>query len=118
MGWFFSKKRSDGTLVRDGDPMQHIMPYIMRGRNESAIYYKKSINVENIQAYIRQQRKEGRRITLFNIVVTALLHTLHHRPHLNRFIAGRRIYEHHGYDVSYICLLYTSHLISFLLKTR
>lgn len=102
MGWFFSKKRSDGTLVRDGDPMQHIMPYIMRGRNESAIYYKKSINVENIQAYIRQQRKEGRRITLFNIVVTALLHTLHHRPHLNRFIAGRRIYEHHGYDVSYI----------------
>ena len=33
----FSKKRSDGELVRDGDPMNRIMPYIMRKRNESAV---------------------------------------------------------------------------------
>lgn len=102
MGLFFSKKRSDGTLVRDGDPMQHIMPYIMPGRNESAIYYKKSIDVEQVQAYIREQRRQGRRITLFNVVVTAILHTLYQRPHLNRFVAGRRLYQHNGYDVSYI----------------
>lgn len=102
MGWFFSKKRSDGTLVRDGDRMQHIMPYLMRGRNESAIYYKTSLDVEPIQAYIREQRRAGRRITLFSVIVTALLHTMYNRPHLNRFIAGRRIYEHKEHKISYV----------------
>lgn len=101
MAWFFSKKRSDGNLVTDGDPMQHIMPYLMRGRNESAIYFKKVIDVDNIQSYIRKQRKEGRRITAFNIIVAAVLNTFYRRPHLNRFVAGRRIYEHKATDVSY-----------------
>jgi hypothetical protein len=102
MGLFFSKKRSDGELIRDGDPMMHIMPYMMRGRNESAIYYKKSIIVENMQQYIRDQRRQGTRITMFNIIVSALLHTLYRRPHLNRFVAGRRIYKHNGFNISYI----------------
>ena len=102
MAKLIGKKRNDGTLVTDLEPMTRLMPYIMRGRNESAVFIRKSVDITNIQAYIRQQRKEGRRITLFNIFVTALLHTLHARPRLNRFVAGRRIYQHNCKDVSYV----------------
>lgn len=102
MAKLFSKRRSDGTLVDDIEPITQIMPYIMRGRNESAVFIRKSIDITNIQSYIRKNRKEGRRITLFNIIMTALLHTLHARPKLNRFVAGRRIYEHSCMDVSYV----------------
>ncbi len=35
MPWF---RRSDGDLVPDLPPMRRIMPYVMRGRNESAVY--------------------------------------------------------------------------------
>lgn len=102
MAKLIGKKRNDGTLVNDIEPMTRLMPYIMRGRNESAVFFRKSIDITNIQTYIRQQRKEGRRVTLFNVFVTALLHTLHARPRLNRFVAGRRIYQHNCMDVSYV----------------
>ena len=96
-------RRSDGTLIRDTrDPIGDIMPYIMRGRNESAVYYSKSYCVENIQQYIRQQRKEGERITVFNIISAACLHTFMRRPNLNRFVAGRRLYQHNSFDILYV----------------
>lgn len=96
-------RRSDGTLVKDTrDPIGDIMPYIMRGRNESAVYYSKSYCVENIQNYIRDQRKQGIRITVFNVISAALLHTFIRRPHLNRFVAGRRLYQHNTFDILYV----------------
>ena len=98
----FSKKRPDGKLVQDGDPMMHIMPYIMRGRNESCIYYKDCVEIENMQRYIREKRREGKRITIFNLIVTSMLHLIYERPHLNRFVAGRRLYDHNSFDVLYI----------------
>ncbi|NLW53317.1 MAG: 2-oxo acid dehydrogenase subunit E2 [Clostridiaceae bacterium] len=98
----FFNKRKDGKLVKGGDPMIHIMPYVMRGRNESAVYYGKSFCVENIQEYIREKRREGKRITLFNVIVSALLHTVYRRPHLNRFVAGRKLYQRNTMDVLYV----------------
>lgn len=96
-------RRSDGRLVKDSrDPIGDIMPYIMRGRNESAVYYSKSYCVDNIQTYIRQQRKQGNRITVFNIISAACLHTFLRRPHLNRFVAGRRLYQHNTFDILYV----------------
>ena len=97
----FSKKRSDGNLVTDGDPLQHITPYLMRTRNESVIYYKRTLPLEPIQRYIVAQRKKGIRITVFNVIVAALLQVLYLRPRINRFIAGRRIYEHKKYEILY-----------------
>lgn len=96
-------KRGDGTLVRDSkDPIGAIMPYIMRGRNESAVYLKKSYCVENMQQYIREQRKQGKRITVFNIFSATFLHTFMRRPQLNRFVAGRRLYQHNSFDILYV----------------
>ncbi len=96
-------KRGDGTLVRDAkDPIGAIMPYIMRGRNESAVYLKKSYCVENMQQYIRGQRQQGKRITVFNIISATFLHTFMRRPNLNRFVAGRRLYQHDSFDILYV----------------
>lgn len=101
MGLIFNKRRPDGQLVKGGDPMMHIMPYVMRGRNESAIYYRDTVDIGNMQRYIREKRREGQRITLFNIIITAMLHLIYERPHLNRFIAGRRLYSHNSFDILY-----------------
>lgn len=98
----FSKKRPDGKLVKGGDPMIHIMPYIMRGRNESAIYYRDTVEIENMQRYIRDKRRDGTRITVFNLIITSLLHLIFERPHLNRFVAGRRLYDHTSFDILYV----------------
>lgn len=95
-------KRSDGKRVKQSDPMLHVMPYVMRGRNESAVYYKTSICIDEAQAFIVEKRREGRRITLFNLIVAALLQTVHRRPHLNRYVRGRRVYERPHFEVTYV----------------
>ncbi len=102
---FLSKKRHDGKLVKDGDPMNRIFPYIMRTRSESVIYYQNNLEVGPIKEYIKRQRKKGNRITTFNVIMTAILHILVLRPHLNRFVAGRRIYEHNSYEALYVVKL-------------
>jgi hypothetical protein len=96
-------RRSDGKVVKEGrDPISGVMPYIMRGRNESAVYYSKSYCIENMQKYIRERRKQGDRITVFNIISATFLHTFIRRPHLNRFVAGRKLYEHTTFDILYV----------------
>lgn len=101
MGLLFAKKRNDGKLVKDEDSLIRIMPYIMRGRNESVIYFARSYDVEAIQEFIRDKRAEGKRITLFNIIVAAMLQTIYRRPKINRFVAGRRLYEHNDISILY-----------------
>ncbi len=105
MAFIFGKKRKDGQLVQDGDPMNRVMPYIMRTRNESVIYYQNNVEVAPIREFIKEQRKKGKRITVFNVIMTAILQVLVLRPHLNRFIAGRRIYEHNSYEALYVVKL-------------
>lgn len=101
----FSKKRNDGRLIKEGDPMNRIFPYVMRTRNESVIYYQNNLEIGPIKQYIKEQRQKGNRITIFNVIMTSILHILVLRPHLNRFIAGRRIYEHNSYEASYVVKL-------------
>lgn len=95
----FSKKRSDGTLVTDGDPMTRILPYIMRGRNESAVYYRMTIDTENCQKFIKENRKEGRRVTLLNLIAASMMQTMYRRPRSNRFVVGRRLYQRSNFEV-------------------
>jgi len=39
--------------IRQDHALNAIMPYMMRGRNESAVYYDKEIDVENALRHIR-----------------------------------------------------------------
>jgi len=55
-----------------------------------------------MQQYIREQRKQGKRITVFNIISATFLHTFLRRPQLNRFVAGRRLYQHNSFDILYV----------------
>ncbi|HHV41443.1 MAG TPA: 2-oxo acid dehydrogenase subunit E2 [Clostridiaceae bacterium] len=101
MGLFFSKKRSDGKVVKGEDPLIRMTPFIMRGRNEAVIYFPRSYDIEAIQTFIQDQRARGKRITLFNIIAASMLQTIFRRPKINRFIAGRRLYEHNDVSILY-----------------
>ncbi|MDO5733241.1 MAG: 2-oxo acid dehydrogenase subunit E2 [Eubacteriales bacterium] len=102
MALFFKRNRSDGKQVSGGDPLNYIMPYLIRSRVEAQVYSTYTIQLDAIDAFIRENRRQGRRITFFNVLVAALLKTIAERPRLNRFIAGRRIYEHKNFEVLYV----------------
>jgi len=78
----------------------------MRGRNESIIYFSHQIRIRKTLEFIRKYGKEnagnGIRITVFHIILCALVRTLALRPQLNRFISGQRIYQRNRIQISFI----------------
>lgn len=90
--------RKDGRLVRDdADPMHLFIPYIMPMRSESEVYLNETVDVTNLLAFLEKKNEnavEGSfHMTIFHVVVSAVSKTILHRPYMNRFVAGRRLYQ-------------------------
>jgi hypothetical protein len=94
--------RSDGSLARDVPAYRRIMPYLMRGKNESAAYFEQDLDLTETQELIdRWNATSPRRISLFHVFLWATLQTYAARPRLNRFVSGSRIYQRDGIWISY-----------------
>jgi pyruvate/2-oxoglutarate dehydrogenase complex dihydrolipoamide acyltransferase (E2) component len=95
--------RNDGDLVRGEGPVRRIMPYLMRGRNESAVLHETTYRVTAARAWLRAyNRTHPRRATLFHLLAYACAQALHARPRLNRFVSGGRIWQRRGVQVAFV----------------
>jgi hypothetical protein len=96
-------RRPDGRLARDVPPFRRIMPYIMRTRNEAAVYLDREVDLTKTLAFIEawNRVRPQQRITVFHLFLYASVQSLHSRPRLNRFVVGGRIYERDGIWISY-----------------
>jgi hypothetical protein len=97
-------RRSDGDLVRDEGPVRLIMPYLMRGRNESAVYQQSLYRVAAARAWLRAYNRahRGHPATLFHLVAYGCAVALHEKPRLNRFVAGNRIWQRRGVSIAFV----------------
>ena len=95
--------RPDGRLVRRIDPFLRFFPFVMKGRNDSSIYYTQQVDATELLSYLEQKNRAGeRRTTVFHAVLAAMVHTVHTRPALNRFVIGRRLYERDTIDIAFV----------------
>ncbi|MBI2892421.1 MAG: 2-oxo acid dehydrogenase subunit E2 [Deltaproteobacteria bacterium] len=95
-------RRPDGRLARDVPPYRRIMPYLMRGRTESTVYFDQEVDLTRTLPFIeRWNATHERRITVFHVFLWAAVQTIAERPRLNRFVSGGRIYERDGIWVSF-----------------
>ncbi|GLH67993.1 2-oxo acid dehydrogenase subunit E2 [Geothrix edaphica] len=95
--------RPDGDLVRDETPVRRIMPYLMRGRNESCVYQESVYRMAAARVWLKAyNRAHHPRATLFHLVAYAVAVTLDARPRLNRFVSGGRIYQRRGVSFSFV----------------
>ena len=69
----FTKKRSDGTYIRNLQVFNKLLPYLMPTRTESTIFYDQSFNITKTLEFVRKKRAnpEGVRITVFYIFLYA-----------------------------------------------
>jgi hypothetical protein len=93
----FTKKRCDGTYIKDLPYFTRFMPFIMPTRSESVIYFEQDFDVTKALAYVRAANADrpegGKRLTLFQVFLCAAVRTIALRPKLNRFVAGLRYYR-------------------------
>ena len=87
--------RRDGRVIRDIDPLHYFMPLLYPNRCDNEGYMRVNVNIEKTEAYIRKwnSEHEGDRLTIFEVIIAAMLKTLRLRPQMNRFIANKRIYQ-------------------------
>jgi hypothetical protein len=91
----------DGIRVTP-PPYRRMMGFLMRGRNESAVYFEQHLDLSRTLPWIAQRNAGGGpRISLFHVVLHGLASVLHDREHLNRFTVRRRTYQRRGVFLSF-----------------
>jgi hypothetical protein len=73
-----------------------MMGFLMRGRNESAVYFEQRIDLSRTQPWL-----DERGARLFHLLLHALASVLHERPRINRFTVGRRTFQRKGVFLSF-----------------
>lgn len=95
-------KRPDGRVIKQLEPMQKIMPYIMKTRTDSMNMYEDTFNCAGMDAYIKAKAKEGVKLGYMHILIAAVVRLLALRPQLNRFVMNGKIYARPKIWVSFV----------------
>lgn len=95
-------ERPDGFAATDVAPFRQMMPFLMRTRTESAVYFEQDLDLTKTEQFIAEYNAtHEQRITVFHVFTWAIAHVLHVRPRMNRFVVGGRVYQRDGVWLSY-----------------
>jgi len=90
-GWSLGD-RYDGWRIRNVDPIFSVIPYILRTRIDSQIFFQEKINIDPIEAFIRMHKKDIPDLSIMHVIMAALVRLMSQRPHLNRFVVWNKIF--------------------------
>lgn len=91
--------RRDGRLLRSLDPYTKIMPFIMKDKTGSSNYLEDTIDITELEKYLRGKSKDGfRGLGLLHFLIAAYVRTASQYPAINRFVAGQRVYARNNIE--------------------
>lgn len=94
--------RPDADLVTDESPVRRMIPYLMLGRNESAVYHEQVLDIARAKQWLKVYNQHHKQAaTLFHLVLFAMGRGYNARPGLNRFVSGGRIYQRKAVYLSF-----------------
>ena len=94
--------RPDGKQVRDIDPIQRIIPHIMKHRHDSQNLTSYDCPCEPWDAFIKDELARGESYNYMHLVIAGLVRTIALFPRLNRFIMNGRIFTHNTIQISFV----------------
>jgi len=78
------------------------MPFIMRKRNESIVFFEQKLDTSRTLTFLDDFRsRTGLHATTLHLLIYASAQMIKERPHLNRFVAGGRIFQRRGIWISF-----------------
>ncbi|HTX74270.1 MAG TPA: 2-oxo acid dehydrogenase subunit E2 [Rectinemataceae bacterium] len=99
------RRRRDGVYLGNLPAFKKLFPYVMLSRAESTIYSKQKIDATRLLAFLESYnsgKSRDEKLSLFHVFLTVISRTLYLRPELNRFIVGRRFYQHRDISLTFI----------------
>jgi len=96
--------RKDGVWLKDLDSIHRMAPYLLRHRADREAFIEETVDLSRVKEYLIQKNaaNPNNTYTIFQVVCTAIIKTLVLRPKLNRFIAGRRIYQRNSLSLAFM----------------
>ncbi len=93
--------RPDGRLIKNIPPMTKIIPFMMPTRNQSSNLIFDSVEITEMQKYIREKRRQGlKHFGINHVFLAAYIRCCNECPGVNRFLSGQRIYHRYTIDVN------------------
>ena len=94
--------RPDGKKVKDLDPIQRIVPHIMKERNDSQNHTSFDFPCAPFDDFIREQELKGEKYTYMHILIAGAVRTIAQLPRLNRFVMNGRIFMRNSIQISFV----------------
>lgn len=92
-------RRSDGVELKHEPAEFRLMPSLMKERCDSQVFFNQDVPITAIEQYVSKKNEEGIRITLIDVVFSAIVRTIGQRPSLNRFAINGRTYQRNGITI-------------------
>lgn len=95
--------RPDGRLAAEVPGYRRFMPALMPTRNGSIVFFDRVVEVAAAERFVARTRAAHPDLhpTLFHVVLWSLGRMFDRHPHLNRFLAGGRLYDRDGIWISF-----------------
>ena len=95
--------RVDGRVAGDVPGYRRFMPALMPTRNGSIVFLDQVVQVAAAERFVAETRAAHPELhpTLFHLVLWSLGRMFDAHPHLNRFLAGGRLYDRDGIWISF-----------------
>lgn len=92
--------RRDGRLLRSLDPFYKFAPYIMKTKNDANNAYADSVEISEVEKFLRKKRAEGfPGMGMLHVFLASYVRVVSQKPALNRYVAGQRIYARNCIEV-------------------
>ena len=98
--------RKDGIWLRNEDSIHGIMPYIYPNRADNEAFILESIDMAPIREYCEIKNKNLKEgddpYKPFQVILAAIIKTATLRPKMNRFIAGKKLYQRKEFSLGFV----------------
>ena len=97
-------KRRDGIRVPETDPMHAMMPFMLPNRADNEAFISEELDLSAIQAYLDKKNASNPdyKYTFFHVICAAIAKIFYHRPYMNRFYAGYRLYDRKDISMAFV----------------
>lgn len=92
--------RYDGRRITKADPTNIIMPFIMKERSDSQVFFDIEVDISKIEELVKEKRKSGINVRTMDYIIAIIVRTISQYPRMNRFIAGRRCFARDDITIS------------------
>jgi hypothetical protein len=93
--------RKDGRHLKELSGFHIFYTFVMPKRSQSFCWHEVQVDASNTLDFLNKKKQAGHDITLFQLVIAALLRATSQFPEINRFIYGHKFYARNECSVSF-----------------